>query len=123
MHELGIVTHVAKTLEDYAEENHIEKIGSVTLQVGEVSGIMTDYFEDCWNYFKGRHPLLKEAVLKIEVMPAVTLCEDCGKTYKTVQYGRICPFCGSEHTVLTTGNQCMIKEIEVEDDPADPETV
>ena len=44
MHEMGIVTHLAKTLDETARENGIRRIGSVTLQVGEVSGIMTDYF-------------------------------------------------------------------------------
>ena len=68
MHELSIVTHVAKTLDEVAIENNLKKIGSVTLEVGEVSGIITDYFEDCWNYFKVKHPILEESVLKIEIV-------------------------------------------------------
>ena len=36
MHEMGIVTHLAKTLDELAKEQHITKIGSVTLEVGEV---------------------------------------------------------------------------------------
>lgn len=114
MHELGIVTHVAKTLDELAEENRITKIGSVTLQVGEVSGIITDYFVDCWNYFRVRHPILKEAELRIETIPAVTFCEDCRQEYETVKYGRTCPYCKSEHTYLVQGNECTIKEIEAE---------
>ena len=114
MHELGIVTHVAKTLDELAEENHITKIGSVTLEIGEVSGIIHDYFTDCWNYFKVRHPILKEAELKIEIIPAVTYCEDCRGTYETIKHGKICPLCGSEHTWLLQGNECTIREIEAE---------
>ena len=105
MHEMGIVTHLAKTLDELAEEQHIVRIGSVTLQVGEVSGIMTDYFVDCWNYFKVRHPVLKDSELKLETLPAVTICEHCGKTYETVKYGRTCPYCQSEETYLLTGNE------------------
>ena len=119
MHELGIVTHVAKTLDELAEENKIRKIGSVTLQVGEVSGIMTDYFVDCWDYFKVRHPVLKEAVMKIETIPAVTFCEDCKQEYPTVQHGKTCPYCGSLNTYLVQGNEFMIKEIEVVDKAPD----
>ena len=58
MHEMGIILHIAKMLDETAEEQHITKIGSVTLEVGEVSGIMTDLFVDCWNYFKVKHPVL-----------------------------------------------------------------
>ena len=114
MHELSIVTHVAKSLAELAEENELTKIGSVTLQVGEVSGIITDYFVECWDYFKKKHPLLKESVLKLETIKAVTFCENCKKEYETVKYGRTCPYCGSEHTYLITGNECIIKEIEAE---------
>ncbi|MBQ1704850.1 MAG: hydrogenase maturation nickel metallochaperone HypA [Clostridia bacterium] len=114
MHEMGIVLHLAKTLDETAAQEKLTRIGSVTLSVGEVSGIMTDLFEDCWNYFRGRHPLLKDAVLKIETAPAVTFCGSCERTYPTVQYGRECPYCHSGETWLLTGNECIIKEIEAE---------
>lgn len=114
MHEMGIVLHLAKTLDEAAEENHISRYGSVTLSVGEVSGIMTDYFTECWDYFKSRHPLLKDSVLKIEIIPAVTFCSSCERNYPTVEYGRTCPYCGSSETWLITGNECVIKEVEAE---------
>ena len=62
MHEMGIVLHVAKTLDETAKEENLTKIGSVTLQVGEVSGIMTDLFCDCWDYFKKKHPVLRKVL-------------------------------------------------------------
>jgi len=49
VHEMGIIIHLAKTLDGLAEENNVTKIGSVTLQIGEVSGIITDYFVECWD--------------------------------------------------------------------------
>ena len=122
MHEMGIVFHLAKTLDDMAAQQHITKYGSVTLQVGEVSGIMTDYFTDCWNYFRKKHPLLTECELKIEEIPAVTMCGDCGKTYPTVRYAKICPYCHSENTWLVTGNECIIKEVEAETDTEQEDT-
>ena len=115
MHEMGIILHLAKSLEETAEQEKIKKITRVTLEVGEVSGIMTDYFTDCWDYFKKRHPVLDTAALEIETIPAVTYCSSCEKTYPTVQYGRTCPYCQSGETWLAQGNECIIKEIEVED--------
>ncbi len=118
MHEMGIVTHLAKSLDEMAPENHVTKYGSVTLQVGEVSGIMTDLFIEAWDYFKMKHPLLQECELKLEVVPGITYCDDCQKTYSTVKYGLICPHCGSEKTWLLQGNECVIKEVEAETDDA-----
>ena len=114
MHELGIILHIAKTLDETAEENHITKIGKVVLEVGEVSGVVTDLMIDCWDYFKVKHPVLAESTLVMEVTKAYTYCEDCKKTYETVKYGRTCPHCGSEKTFLLVGKDCMIKEIEAE---------
>ena len=114
MHEMGIILHLAKSLEETAREQDISKILRVTLQVGEVSGIMTDYFTDCWNYFRLRRPVLEPAELTLETIPAVTFCSACERTYPTVQYGRECPYCHSVASWRLRGNECVIKEIEVE---------
>lgn len=115
MHEMGIVTHVAKTVEALAKENGIEEVLSVTLEIGEVSGIMTDYFTDCWNYFRAKRPVIAKASLVIETIPAVTRCEACGGIYPTTEYGRTCPHCGSDKTVLLQGNEMKIRDIAVAD--------
>ncbi len=117
MHEMGIVIHLAKTLDELAEEHHITKIGSVTLSVGEVSGIVNDLFIDAWEYFKKKHPILSDSELRMEVIPAVTHCDGCGEDYETVAHGKICPHCGSKETWLIQGNECIIKEIEAETAP------
>jgi hydrogenase nickel incorporation protein HypA/HybF len=112
MHELGIVFHVIDSLEEVAKTNDIEKIASVTLELGEVSSVIDEYLGDCWKWAAAKHELLDGAELRIETLPAVTLCDDCGKTYRTVEHGKICPHCGSEHTHLQCGNEINIKEIE-----------
>ena len=117
MHEMGIVIHLAKTLDELAEEHNITKIGSVTLSVGEVSGIVNDLFIDAREYFKKKHPILSDSELRMEVIPAVTHCDGCGEDYETVAHGKICPHCGSKETWLIQGNECIIKEIEAETAP------
>ena len=111
---MGIVLHLAKTLDQTAEENKLTAIGKVVLQVGEVSGIMTDLFTDAWDYFKGRHPVLKDSTLVLETIPAVTWCDNCKTKYETLKYGKECPRCHSGETWLLQGNECIIKEIEAE---------
>ena len=48
MHELGVVFHVIRMVEDVAEENDLTEIASVTLEIGEVSGIIESYLQSCW---------------------------------------------------------------------------
>ncbi len=114
MHELGIVNYVVKQVESIAEENELKKIESVTLEFGEVSGIITAYLYNYWDWYTKKFPLFEGSKLKCETIPAVTWCDSCKKTYPTVEHGKICPFCGSGETWLIQGNEMNIKEIEAE---------
>lgn len=111
MHELGIVFHIIDSLEEVGRQNRLKSVSSVTLELGEVSSVIDSCLSDCWKWASDRSGLLKGAALRIEKIPAVTLCEDCGKTYGTVEYGKSCPFCESIRTHLVKGNEIMIKEI------------
>lgn len=113
MHELGVVFKVIDNLKAVAKENQVTEISSVTLALGEVSTVIPKYLTDCWKWAVKKQDLLRDCELRISRIPAITYCEDCGKTYSTVQSGKICPHCGSDHTYLIQGQEFMIKEIEV----------
>ena len=112
MHELGTIHYVIDTVEKLAVENQLTKIGSVTLEVGEVSGIIPRFLNDYWEYARKKTRFLQDAELIIETIHAVTYCQNCGKTYPTLEFAKICPHCKSDNTFLITGNEYVIKEIE-----------
>ena len=117
MHELGVVFHCIKEVNEIAAENKVARVNSVTIQLGEVSTVIPELFEDCWNWAVKKETVLKDAKIHIERIDAVTFCEDCKQEYPTVKYGKTCPHCGSLNTYLVQGNEFMIKEIEVVDSP------
>lgn len=115
MHELGVVFHVIKKVEEVAKENNVSEISSVTIQLGEVSGVIHDYLQDCWKWaVENKSEIMHGCTLEIETIPAITFCEDCKQEYPTVEHGKKCPHCGSENTYLLQGNEFMIKEIEAQ---------
>lgn len=113
MHELGIVFYIIRDVKEVAQQNQVDHVHSVTLELGEVSGVIFDYLEDCWNWAVSKEEVLTGCKLICEQIDAVTYCEDCQQTYPTVKYGKICPHCQSEKTYLLKGNEVSIKEIEV----------
>lgn len=113
MHELGVVFHVIDDVINIAKENEASSIAKVVLEIGTVSGIVDDYLLDCWKWAVEKHDETKGCALEIEHIEAITHCEACGENYDTVQYGKICPKCGSERTYLIQGNEFIIKEIAV----------
>lgn len=118
MHELGIVFHIIRSVERVAAENGLRRVSSVTLELGEVSGIIPSYLTDCWTWACAKNDLMRGAELVIEQVDAVTLCEACGRTYATVEHGRVCPHCGSDRTYLLQGNETNILEIACPDEDA-----
>ena len=116
MHELGLVNYVVKEVSKVAEENNVSRIKSVTLEFGEVSGIVTSYLYDYWNWYTKKYPVFEGSELKCEEIPAVTWCDNCKITYSTITYGKTCPHCGSGNTWLLRGNEMRIKQVEVYDE-------
>lgn len=114
MHELGIVFHLMKMVEEVGEENSLTSVSRVTLTLGEVSGVLPDYLQDCWRWAVAKEDagILRGSELVVEETPAVTLCEACGRTYPTVAHGKTCPHCGSVDTVLVCGNEVELTSIE-----------
>ena len=113
MHELGIAFHIISEIDKIAEENKVNEVKKVTLEIGEVSGVIPQYLEDVWVWAcenKSKH--MKNCKLNIVVIKGISYCEDCKKTYSTLK-GKICPNCGSKNTYLIEGNQTKIKDIEV----------
>lgn len=113
MHELGIVMHVIEQAEQAARENNVKKVLKLTLEVGEVSSIVPSYFTDCFEWAKKKTQFLRETELELIILEGISYCRACKQTYKTTQYAKICPHCGSDDTYLVTGNEMNLKDMVV----------
>ena len=114
VHELGVVFHMVDLLEDIGRERGLTRVGKVVVELGEVSGVVTDLFSEAWLWASDKRDLLRGAELEIHQIEAVTRCDACGCVYPTVRHGRTCPQCGSAETALVQGNELSIREIEAE---------
>ena len=75
MHELGIVFHIIRTVEDVAKQNDVSRIRRVTLQLGEVSGMVESYLQDCWKWAAAKSEILPGAVLAVETIKSKRIIE------------------------------------------------
>ena len=113
MHELGIVLSVIDRVEEIAKENNVKKVTKLTLEIGEVSSIVPSYFSDCFEWAKKKTDYMKDTELEMIILEGLSYCRDCKKTYKTTEYAKKRPHCGSDDTYLVTGDEMRIKDIEV----------
>ena len=66
MHELGIVYHIIRDVENVARANGVGRVSSVTLLLGEVSSVVSDLLLDAWRWAADKKPITEGAELIVE---------------------------------------------------------
>lgn len=116
MHEMGVMLNVVRTATQQAARYGVTKIGSLTLTIGELSGVVPRYMESFWQVATEK-TILEGAELIIEEVEGIAICGGCNEEYKVLDNLRpekpICPHCGSPKWTVKTGREVMIKEIGV----------
>lgn len=111
MHELGIVLEIFEIAQEISQEQNLNKIESITVEVGELCGIIPDYFKECWNVARLETPF-ENTKLELLIKPAVALCA-CGKEFELNKNGRVCPYCDKTDYKIISGRDFIIKQFEV----------
>lgn len=110
MHELGVIIEVVKTVEQFALQNNITTIESLTLQVGELSSMVPKYIEELYPIAVEK-TMLENSKLIIEMLPGIGKCNECLYNFNLIKHDNTCPTCGSENWTVLTGTDFMIKDI------------
>lgn len=113
MHEVGVLTQIIKSVEDVAAENNINKIAAVSLEIGELSGILPVFMEKYWTIVIEGKPLFEGSELRIEVIPGEGLCNDCNSIYNIMNYEGRCPRCKSFNKTVLGGQDFILKNVYV----------
>lgn len=111
MHELGILSSMLKTLDQIMLDEKLEHIEKIVLQVGEISGVIPGYIEECFPaaVYKTKYQDMR---LEMEIVPGIVRCRDCGEEFNAAQCDLKCPKCGSENLIPLSGREFVLKEIQ-----------
>lgn len=103
MHEMSLARSVAEIAEETAYENGSEKVTSVTLSVGKLSGIdITCLKQSLAAAFEC--PVLSGAKIEIKQPEGSAWCMDCSETVPLHRPGDACPKCGGHRLTINGGN-------------------
>ncbi len=111
MHEIGALTKAVDLVEAAAKENGLDHIGFITLEVGELTGYIPDFFEKYFPVVTEDRPLFAETELRIRTVKGQALCQDCLSLYNVMRNEGRCPKCGSREKKILGGQQFLVKEI------------
>ncbi|MGH4039135.1 MAG: hydrogenase maturation nickel metallochaperone HypA [Sphaerochaeta sp.] len=115
MHELTILVELVDMVENAMSENHIDKIDTVVVQIGQLSSIVPRYMKEYYpNACSGSK--LEGSKLKIEMIPGNGLCHHCNKVFNVIKSKGRCPICNADDWEMLSGQEFMLKEIYIKQD-------
>jgi hydrogenase nickel incorporation protein HypA/HybF len=109
MHELGITQNIVEIVTNHAQGAKVQK---VSLEIGNLSGIMPDAVRFCFDVCC-KNTVLEGATLEIIEIPGLARCRQCGAEFSLEQPFGICS-CGSLEIDLIKGEELKIKDMEIE---------
>ena len=110
MHELGLTDALLRMVRDIAKQEELEHVESITLEIGELSGVVPSYMSDCWQaVIDGTE--YADTELIIETVPGIASCMDCDEEFRIDLNSMRCPFCGSRSLTPVSGRDMTVKEI------------
>ena len=115
MHEMSLAYNLLEQVLELTRRYRASGVESVTLQVGELSGVVPRFLEDCFRELS-RGTLAEGARLYQEKVPAQRVCAPCGSKYPWtpgVDNSVYCDACG-KILEWQGGNELILKHLEVE---------
>ena len=111
MHEIGLLYKMAELAEKVAAENGLKKIISITVEVGELSGILPVFLEKYYPLIIVNREGLKESKLLVVVIRGQGLCDEFKTLYNIMKNEGKCPQCHSRSKTILGGREFVVKNI------------
>lgn len=115
MHEMGIADAMVKTIDRIVQKENNVVVRSVTVELGDLSGVVPRFLADCWEAVVAG-TVYEGVELRLHPVPATAQCLDCDTTFVTDIESLHCPNCGGVKLKPLTGQDLTIAEIEIADE-------
>ena len=112
MHEMSLAESVLQLIEDAARRDRFNKVRTVWLEIGQLSGVEPEALAFCFDAVT-LSTLAEGARLEIITLPGQGWCQACAKTAPMTEVFDACPHCGSYPLQVTAGTDMRVKELEV----------
>jgi len=98
------------TIERIIKEQNLTEVEKLVIEVGELSGIVPRYLEQCWPAASYK-TFMEDTELELIVIAGIVKCRNCGRVFNAVYSDLSCPDCKRSQMDILEGNDIIIKEI------------
>jgi hydrogenase nickel incorporation protein HypA/HybF len=113
MHEYAVTESLLKTASEYALKNNAKKVIALNLVIGDLSGIIDDSVQFYWDMMS-EDTICSAAKLNVEKQAARFQCQSCQHEFSLDGELTPCPLCQSINIRVISGDEFMLKSIEIE---------
>lgn len=113
MHEVAITQSIIDICEETARRQGATTVRGVTVEIGELSGVVPEAVEFCFEAC-GKGTLLEGAALVIQRISGRGRCNACGEEFPMDNQTFTCPACGDFPPRRISGEQLRVKEMEID---------
>lgn len=111
MHELGVLNSMVHTIEKMIQKEQFTKVLSVTIEVGELSGVVPHYITKCWPAAIYK-TFMEDTSLDMITIDGIVKCKSCGRVFHAISNDLTCPDCSSQNLEILQGDDIIIQKIE-----------
>jgi hydrogenase nickel incorporation protein HypA/HybF len=112
MHELSIATNIIEEVEKIAQLNCAQKILSIRLLIGPLSGIIPETLDFCFSD-ACIGTMAEGSMLLIDKSPLIIKCQKCALESEVSPFSLLCPKCNLGDIKIISGKEFQIMDIEV----------
>ena len=113
MHEMAMAEGIMDIVKDYAEKNNATKVHTISLLIGEMTGVVIDSLEFCFKALS-KGTVAENAEIKLKNVPLIGHCNDCNWQGHIENYNFFCPQCKSGHMDIISGRELRVEYLEVD---------
>ena len=115
MHELGIAQNILDIVRQSVPDGRAADVRWIRVRVGQLSGIVPDSLEFCVGAILSGSDMPR-AGLKMEIIPTVSRCRECGHRFSVEDFAFACPSCEGSDLEPVSGSELEIVDVELADD-------
>lgn len=112
MHELSVTQALLRQVEAIAAQHDSRKVIVITLAIGPLSGVEAPLLVRAFTVARAG-TVADEAMLEIETAPVTVWCGACEAETEVAPNALLCGTCGTWRVDLRSGNELLLKRVEL----------
>jgi len=110
VHELSLCDDLLSQVVTIAAQNNAQSVESITVQIGELSGVEPILLESAFDLIKVGS-IAEQAQLIIQSSPVTVFCRECGAESEVPVNKLLCYACQSHETDVIKGNELILASV------------